>query len=55
MQKLLQKVVEQVWRLEQGKERRDVAEEQREDFMQLWAACNKARAESGPKGQSPLH
>lgn len=54
MQKLLQKVVEQVWRLEQGKERKDVAEEQWEDFMQLWAACDKARVESGPKGQSPL-
>lgn len=23
--------------------------------MQLWAACNKGRVGSGPKGQSPLH
>lgn len=55
VQKLLCKVVEWVWRLEQGKERSDVAEEQREDFIQLWAACNKGRVGSGPKGQSPLH
>lgn len=54
MQKLLQRVAEQGWRLEQGKERRDVGEEQREGFMELWAAYDEGRVGSGPKAESPL-